>query len=568
MKAKISIADGRLLIEGQGVSFLKLKDVLVRTLSTAAVERRAPNVLSIPVDRIGVAARLLMTSGAEVSPAAKGVLEKVDNCVSRHACAKRHVQRILEENQVLTGDPAWDAVLDPKQAVAVNAMTSAGLAGLCLFDEQGTGKTVMTIAAFDILSQRREIDAMFVVCPKSMMSVWAEELVSFTQDRHTVTKLEGALDVRYERLQSDADVFVMNFECVEPLLTSLEGMCKNKRVLLVVDESFYVKNPSAIRSSAVRALRRYAVRCFVLCGTPAPNHSTDIINQFDIADNGITFEGFRVPEDNGAAKGAIMDRIADLGVYLRRLKDEMLTSLPKKNFTILTAIMSGRQAALYEQARCDLVLFLRGRDNTTFRRNLGTYFQKRAALLQICVSPRLVDPLFDDVPAKYAILDELLGELMEKGRKAVIWSFYRGVIDDLEERYEDHGLVRVDGSVATADARQEAVAAFQSDPGVRLFLGNPAAAGAGLTLHAAADAIYVSYSNQAAHYLQSLDRIHRRGQKASVTNYYLLVCKGTVEEKEIRRLRRKEKEQEELLGDRVEWPSSLDEAIRELEAGG
>ena len=97
-----------------------------------------------------------------------------------------------------------------------------------------------------------------------------------------------------------------------------------------------------------------------------------------------------------------------------------------------------------------------------------------------------------------------------------------------------------------------------------LFIGNPSAAGAGITLHSSYDAVYVSYSNQAAHYLQSLDRIHRRGQKAKIVNYYLLICEGTIEENEIARLRSKELQQHSLLGDHIVWPSSLDEAISEL----
>ena len=35
-----------------------------------------------------------------------------------------------------------------------------------------------------------------------------------------------------------------------------------------------------------------------------------------------------------------------------------------------------------------------------------------------------------------------------------------------------------------------------------IFLGNPAAAGAGLTLHRARIAIYESFSNQAAHFIR------------------------------------------------------------------
>ena len=52
------------------------------------------------------------------------------------------------ENKIGELTPRWLEILDPPQAVAVTAMTTPGLLGLCLFDEQGIGKTLTTIAAF------------------------------------------------------------------------------------------------------------------------------------------------------------------------------------------------------------------------------------------------------------------------------------------------------------------------------------------------------------------------------------------------------------------------------------
>jgi SNF2 family DNA or RNA helicase len=164
-------------------------------------------------------------------------------------------------------------------------------------------------------------------------------------------------------------------------------------------------------------------------------------------------------------------------------------------------------------------------------------------------------------------LDDLLADLIGQGRKVILWSFYRNSLDEIAKRYATYNPVRIDGTVDTA-VRRDAVTSFQEDPSRMLFIGNPAAAGAGVTLHAAYDAVYVSYSNQAAHYLQSLDRIHRRGQTAKEVNYYLLVCEGTIEETEVVRLRGKELQQHSLLGDHVPWPSSLDEALEELEGHG
>jgi SNF2 family DNA or RNA helicase len=219
---------------------------------------------------------------------------------------------------------------------------------------------------------------------------------------------------------------------------------------------------------------------------------------------------------------------------------------------------------MYDKARADLELELRNLNNETFKKRLTTYFQRRAALLQICSCPGAIDPTISDVPVKYVTLDELLERLISQGRKVVLWTFYKKSLDEIQERYLKYNPVRIDGSVTSSVSRREAVRSFQEDASTMLFIGNPAAAGAGITLHAAYDAVYLSYSNQAAHYLQSLDRIHRRGQVADEVNYYLLVCKNTIEETEIIRLRGKELRQHDLLSDHIPWPTSLDDALGEL----
>src|SRR5205085_12106594 len=113
---------------------------------------------------------------------------------------------------------------------------------------------------------------------------------------------------------------------------------------------------------------------------------------------------------------------------------------------------------------------------------------------------------------------------------------------------ESYGVARIDGSVVSTTERRDAIRRFQNDDDTMLFVGNPAAAGAGLTLHRARVAVYESLGAQAAHFLQSLDRIHRRGQERPV-EYVALLCSGTLEEPEYARLLEKADRQADLLGD-------------------
>jgi len=347
------------------------------------------------------------------------------------------------------------------------------------------------------------------------------------------------------------------------MLTSLVAGAASKRYLLVVDESYYLKNSDAQRSIATKTLRGHCKRCFVLCGTPAPNSAHDLVNQFDLADFGYTFSGLKISRDPSSDWSMISDLVDSRGLFIRRLKPEVLEHVPEKRFHVVRVNLEGKQALMYERARVALELELRSLNNERFKRQLASYFQRRAALLQICCCPDALDPTLSEPSAKYQALDGLLSQLISQNRKVVVWSFFRHSIDEMSRRYRHLNPVRVDGSVSSS-MRKLAVQSFQEDPKTLLFLGNPAAAGAGITLHSAYDAVYFSYSNQAAHYLQSLDRIHRRGQVSDHVNYFLLICVGTVEETEVLRLRGKEIRQHDLLGDHVPWPTSLDDALKEL----
>src|SRR5262249_19096789 len=130
------------------------------------------------------------------------------------------------------------------------------------------------------------------------------------------------------------------------------------------------------------------------------------------------------------------------------------------------------------------------------------------------------------------------------------------------ERYKRYGALRYDGHVSSTSERREAVRRFQEDDVSMLFVGNPAAAGAGLTLHRARIAIYESMSNQASHYLQSLDRIHRRGQTRNV-EYIVLLCDGSIEIAEYERLIQKEAAAQRLLGDQISHPQTREAFLTE-----
>ena len=471
------------------------------------------------------------------------------------------------------GRSAADAVLgasyphlDDHQRVNVAAMTVPDSLGLCVFDEQGAGKTVSLICAFDRLVELDQADFALVFAPKSMVPEWERGFEEFTGDLYTVRVVAGTRREKLAALRADANVLVTNFETAASLEDELAAVLRRHggRAVVVVDESFYVKSLDAQRSQAVRRLRELCRRAFVLCGTPAPNTPHDLVQQFNIVDFGVTFDGVRLPPPPHPVQDAVQAAINARGLYVRHLKADVLPGLPPKGFTRVTVQLQPEQARLYRGALDGLVTDVKATDDAVFQRQLPTYLARRTALLQICSHPAAVAPGYSETPAKLLALDAILEDLIErKGEKVVLWSFYTVSLEALAARYVQYRAVRYDGSVTEVAARREAVRRFQDDDDTRLFIGNPAAAGAGLTLHAARYAIYESLSNQAAHYLQSLDRIHRRGQGRDV-EYLVLLCDQTVEVAEYERLTAKERAAQRLLGDTVAAPVTREAFLAEL----
>ena len=462
----------------------------------------------------------------------------------------------------------WADVLDIPQQYAVNAIIHPRLSGACLFDEQGTGKTVMALSAYDILQEAGAVERAIVVAPKSMLGGWSKDIHGFTGGKYSIGIVEGDAEKKRQVVEQGHDVIIVNYEGIASVLVLLKAITRQFRTMLIVDESYYAKNPDTLRAELLSKLRPLCCRCLVLCGTPAPRSAYDIISQVNLADNGFAFSTF----SRGASEESDRDRVAEVlhtrALAIRRLKQDVISDVPAKNFEIIRVPLSGRQKYMYQKARDELIVELRSFDNKTFKKHLASYFQKRTALLEICAVPRMVDPLFAEVSAKLNALVQLVHRLASQGRKVLIWTCYRDSVSEIASALEELSPLIIDGSVSSGERRAAAVEQFQNDPAALVMIANPAAAGAGITLHASYDAIYYSYTNQAAHYLQSLDRIHRRGQKAKTVNYYMMICEGTIEENEVRRLRQRELSQHDLLGDVVEWPESLDKALEELSNEG
>ena len=109
----------------------------------------------------------------------------------------------------------------------------------------------------------------------------------------------------------------------------------------------------------------------------------------------------------------------------------------------------------------------------------------------------------------------------------MVFAIHKKIINALRERYPKAVLVTGD---VTGKKRQRAVDKFQRHKGTRLFIGNIQAAGVGLTLTASSTVLFAEIGWTPGEHVQAEDRIHRIGQTASATCYYLIGV-DTIEER-------------------------------------
>jgi len=328
-----------------------LKSNLQRALPDVKLATRSGGIFVSSADS-GRVLEIAGNIGLGVRPnVARFVLNRT-RAVTAHAMLRNQIAAIksggIRFARTLLHDLSGIEHLDDHQVVNVAAMTIPNGYGLSVFDEQGAGKTVTFIHAFDLLVQRDEVDVAVIVAPKSMVAEWPRDFAKFTGDLYKTTMLTGARSGKTKALSKGADVYITNFETVVAMEAELRALLARyeDRAVLVVDESFFIKNPEAKRTQALKRLREWTGRAFVLCGTPAPNSPQDIVEQMNFVDFGIAFEALNKLY-SPAEESAIQSTLDSKALYVRNLKTVVLPDLPGKEFCRLLLPLQPAQQKIY-----------------------------------------------------------------------------------------------------------------------------------------------------------------------------------------------------------------------------
>ncbi len=467
-------------------------------------------------------------------------------------------------------DPELAAKLFPHQKIAIEWLKKRHFS--LLGDDMGLGKTLSVLACIDSLMKSSEIEFSLILCPNSLTRNWVIEAGKFTPDRKFLLLPEGQKERArfFRQLESgisSCDGIVLNYEKLRSadVLSALTSILKGKKALLCFDESQKVKNPKSVTFQSLRKIAPLFSRKIALSGTPTPRDITDIWSQVtlldqgerfgnsyykwlkEIAELGTKYSDYAVKRFKPFAVEETVARVHEL--LLRRRKEDVL-DLPEKTFTTRYCKMEGEQEKRYQQLCKQLLVTLRSAAGKEMFRVIDNILEEYLRAVQLASNPRLLDPDFSAEPAKFKELDEIVSEIVvEKREKMVIWTNFIDNVNELKERYKKHGCAAFSGEVS-AKERNKIVQTFQNTPDLKILVAVPAAGGVGITLTAAQTAVYLDKTWNAEHWLQSVDRIHRIGQRGTVNIISLSGCK--IDELIARNLEKKSELQSRLLGDHAE----------------
>ncbi len=401
-----------------------------------------------------------------------------------------------------------------------------------LADDMGLGKTIQALAHICAeKASKRLKQPVLVIAPTSLMYNWRHEAGQFAPHL-TILTLHGPNRKDYFDSIGEHDIVLTTY----PLLGRDDKVLLTQQWhMVILDEAQNIKNPKAKATKVACQLKANHRLC--LTGTPMENHLGELWSMFHFLMPGLLGNEkqfkqlFRTPiEKHGDAERAkrLAKRLSPF--MLRRKKDEVVKELPAKTEIVRSVALEGVQRDLYETVRISMQKKVR---DSISKLGMGkSHIVVLDALLklrQICCDPRLLKSNAKAKKAnsaKFDLLMELLPELLEEGRKILLFSQFTSMLALIENELKAKKIkyVKLTGSTRN---REKPIDAFQKGE-VSLFLISLKAGGTGLNLTAADTVIHYDPWWNPAVEAQATDRAHRIGQKNPVFVYKLLT-EGTVE---------------------------------------
>ncbi|XP_019771101.2 chromodomain-helicase-DNA-binding protein Mi-2 homolog isoform X3 [Dendroctonus ponderosae] len=434
-----------------------------------------------------------------------------------------------------------------------------------LADEMGLGKTIQTITFLYSLYKEGHCKGPFLVSvPLSTIINWEREFETWAPDFYCITYVgdkdcravireneltfeEGAVarSGRVSKIKSNSIKFNVLLTSYE--LVSIDSACLASIdwAVLVVDEAHRLKSN---QSKFFKILSSYSIQYkLLLTGTPLQNNLEELFHLLNFL-NAQKFDDLQTFQNEFAdiSKEDQVKKLHEmLGPHmLRRLKTDVLKSMPSKSEFIVRVELSPMQKKYYKYilTRNFEALNPKGGGQQVSLLNIMMDLKK------CCNHPYLFPAAAEEAPlgfhgqydiqhltksaGKLVLLSKMLKKLKDQGHRVLIFSQMTKMLDILEDFLEGEGYKyeRIDGAI-TGSQRQEAIDRFNAPGAIQfVFLLSTRAGGLGINL-ATADTVIIYDSDWNPHNdIQAFSRAHRIGQ-ANKVMIYRFVTRNSVEER-------------------------------------
>ncbi len=435
------------------------------------------------------------------------------------------------KNSSYTPSKIYKDVLRPYQVDAfkwLSVLKQYHLSGI-LADDMGLGKTLEMISFITSFDKDEPI---LIVTPKNVIYNWENEFKTWDK-KQKVKIIHGFKDYRRNLISKiKKDEKVVYLTSYDALRGDIDFYKDTHFALMVLDEAQYIKNVSALKTKAVKAIdSEYR---FVLTGTPIENSLFDLWSIFDylMPHYLYGYKGFKdeylnlIMNKDEVTTKRLKAKIRPF--ILRRIKDDVLKELPPKSETIFTVDMIPAQRELY---KAELVKIKK-----SVAMHEGNKIQVLAELTklrELCVDPAMLYENFEELSGKMDSAIELIKEAINGDHKVLLFSTFTKSLEHLKDILEEENIscYYIYGGTS-AKERINISKSFNTSDDVKVTLVSLKAGGVGLNLVGADIVIHLDPWWNLSAENQASDRAHRIGQTRPVT-IIKMVTKDSIEEKVI-----------------------------------
>ena len=430
------------------------------------------------------------------------------------------------------------------QKYAVEYIKSHPVAAILL--DMGLGKTVISLTAMaDLLFDSFEVHKILVIGPlRVARDSWPMEVAKWEHLKHlTYAVAIGTPAERRAALERNADITIINRENVDWLVES--GYFDFDMV--VIDELSSFKNHTVKRFKALMKVRPKVNRIVGLTGTPSSNGLMDLWSEFRLLDMGERLgkfitryrEAFFMPDKRNSqmvfsykprpdAEEEIYRRISDITISMK-CTDHL--NMPELISSQCEVVLSDDERKQYEKLKSELVLTL----------SAGEITVSNAASLTNKLSQLSNGAIYDDdrniVEFHQRKLDAL-EDIIESanGNPILVAYWFKHDLERIRKRF-DVREIKTSKDITDWNAGKIPVALI-----------HPASAGHGLNLQSGGSTlVWFGLTWSLELYQQTNARLWRQGQTAGTVVIQHIIAKGTIDERVLNALSKKELTQNALI---------------------